>query len=99
MKEMFLLPRRVFLKRAGGLTAGLMASSGLLKGPHWVLAESEKKKEAEVSPPEDLMREHGVLSRILLIYEEILKRLDDQALPPELLPSSAGLIGRFTPKI
>jgi hemerythrin-like domain-containing protein len=42
------------------------------------------------------MREHGVLSRILLIYEEIIKRLiENQALPPEVLPSSAALIRRF----
>ena len=34
------------------------------------------KKEVEVSALEDLMREHGVLNRILLVYEEIIKRLE-----------------------
>lgn len=97
MKELFLLSRRIFLKRAGGLTGGLMASAGLLAGAKISPAESGgKKEEAEVSPPEDLMREHGVLSRILLIYGEILKRLiDDQAVPPDVLASSADLIRRF----
>jgi len=97
MKEMFLWPRRTFLKKAGGLTTVLMAPVGLLAEARISLAESEKKKEGvEVSPPEDLMREHGVLGRILLIYEEIIKRLiEDQALPPEVLPSSAALIRRF----
>ena len=28
--------------------------------------------EEEVSPPEDLMREHGLLRRVLLVYDEIL---------------------------
>lgn len=97
MKEMFLWPRRLFLKRAGALTTVLMTPAGLLAEAKISLAEAgEKKKEVEVSPAEDLMREHGVLSRILLIYEEIIKRLiENQALPPELLPSSAALIRRF----
>ncbi len=97
MKEVFLWPRRTFLKKAGGLATVLMAPAGLLAEARISLAESEKKKEGvDVSPPEDLMREHGVLSRILLIYEEIIKRLiEDQALPPEVLPASAALIRRF----
>ena len=97
MKELFLLSRRIFLKRAGGLTGGLVASAGLLTEAKISPAEGEKKTgEAEVSPAEDLMREHGVLSRILLIYGEILKRLiDDQAILPEILATSAGLIRRF----
>jgi len=28
----------------------------------------KKEKEEEVSPAEDLMREHGILKRVLLIY-------------------------------
>ena len=36
------------------------------------------KKEIEVSPTEDLMREHGVLHRILLIYNDALKYLRGQ---------------------
>ena len=31
----------------------------------------------EPSPTEDLMREHGILNRILLIYEEILYRISN----------------------
>src|SRR3954453_1729938 len=37
--------------------------------------ESNKKEEPEISAPEDLMREHGLLNRILLIYEEGLRRM------------------------
>jgi hypothetical protein len=39
-------------------------------------AEKKESKEEEISPVEDLMREHGVLRRVLLIYEESLRRLD-----------------------
>lgn len=35
----------------------------------------QRHKLTEVSPIEDLMREHGVLNRVLLIYEEIIIRL------------------------
>jgi hemerythrin-like domain-containing protein len=30
----------------------------------------------DVTPPEDLMREHGVLNRILLIYEAVMRKFD-----------------------
>ncbi len=38
---------------------------------------ARKKEEAEedVSTNEDLMREHGVLNRVLLIYDETLRRI------------------------
>jgi hypothetical protein len=32
------------------------------------------EEEVPVTPPEDLMREHGVLKRILLIYREGIRR-------------------------
>jgi hypothetical protein len=32
----------------------------------------------EIPPTEDLMREHGVLKRILLIYEDVILRLHGQ---------------------
>ncbi len=46
---------------------------------------------------EDLMREHGVLNRILLIYEEIIKRLPDGQYESlaDLLKQSAGIIEDF----
>ena len=53
----------------------------------------------EVSPVEDLMREHGVLSRLLLIYEELIHRLDKGitfSLPA--LQQSAGLVQKFIEK-
>src|SRR5262245_56441038 len=34
------------------------------------------KEEAEVTPGEDLMQEHGVIERILLVYEEAAHRIE-----------------------
>lgn len=50
----------------------------------------------EVLPVEDLMREHGVLRRILLVYGEAIKRLrDGQELDPGVVSRAAGIIRRF----
>jgi hemerythrin-like domain-containing protein len=54
------------------------------------------ESEVPVTPPEDLMREHGVLKRVLLIYREGLRRLDagDQ-LPAQALNAGAAIIRSF----
>lgn len=58
--------------------------------------EQEKGKEEEVSANEDLMREHGVLDRVLLVYEEALRRLDArEELPAVTLVGGADLVRRF----
>ncbi len=50
----------------------------------------------EVSAPEDLMREHGVLNRVLLIYEEGLRRIrGNQEIAPEVFHRTATLVRRF----
>jgi hemerythrin-like domain-containing protein len=50
----------------------------------------------EVSPAEDLMREHGVLNRILLIYEEGLRRLRGKArFEPSTLGGAAKIVRTF----
>jgi hemerythrin-like domain-containing protein len=49
-----------------------------------------------ISAPEDLMREHGVLNRVLLIYEEGLRRLRaKESVPPEVFHKPATLIRKF----
>jgi hemerythrin-like domain-containing protein len=50
----------------------------------------------DVSAPEDLMREHGVLNRVLLIYEEGLRRLrNKEDVGPELFQRTATLVRKF----
>jgi hemerythrin-like domain-containing protein len=59
-------------------------------------AETETQTPQDISPPEDLMREHGVLNRILLIYEEGLLRLHGQKNPePATLAGAAKIIRTF----
>jgi len=61
-----------------------------------VPAEEPESQEAEVSPAEDLMREHGVLKRVLLIYGECIRRINAGAeLPPAALVDSANIIRSF----
>ncbi|MFN7996085.1 MAG: hemerythrin domain-containing protein [Bryobacteraceae bacterium] len=87
--------RRAWLRHTGSLAGAIAAFSAPL------LAQANKKtKEADgdedVSPAEDLMREHGVLKRVLLIYRNIIDRVDaKQDFPPEVVVSSAKLIRAF----
>jgi hemerythrin-like domain-containing protein len=84
--------RRQFIK-AGGI---FIAASGVTAAMNTFGKEEEEKKAEEVSPPEDLMREHGVLKRILLIYGEAIRRIEaNQELPPEPLRDSAKIIRQF----
>ena len=49
-----------------------------------------------VTPPEDLMREHGVLKRVLLIYREGIRRLQaSEQLPADALNAGAAIIRSF----
>ena len=55
-----------------------------------------KEQEGEVTPPEDLMREHGVLDRILLIYDAGLRKFaDGQDFDPAVLTEGAKIIREF----
>jgi len=61
-------------------------------------SESRKSKTAdEVTPTEDLMREHGVLRRILLIYDDAALRLETGGLDvdPGVLAQAAGIVKSF----
>jgi hemerythrin-like domain-containing protein len=58
-------------------------------------AEPEAEDD-DVSPAEDLMREHGLLNRILLVYDEAIRRIEGKAeLPPEPLAKAAEIVRRF----
>jgi hemerythrin-like domain-containing protein len=84
--------RRAFIR------AGLIAGASTFAGATLVGAATEKENEEEeqVSPAEDLMREHGVLKRVLLIYGEAIRRIDSNAdLPPDTVADSAKIIRSF----
>lgn len=53
-------------------------------------------EEVPVTPPEDLMREHGVLKRVLLMYREGIRRLQaDDETPVHAINAGAGIIRSF----
>ncbi len=59
-------------------------------------AKSGPQAPDDIAPPEDLMREHGVLNRILLIYDECLQRLHGhKVFDPTPLAGSAKIIRTF----
>ena len=59
-------------------------------------ADKAAKKEEDVTPPEDLMREHGVLDRVLLLYEAAIRKLSsNEDFDPALVSQSAGIIRDF----
>ena len=82
--------RRDFLRAAavvgvGGLGAGSLHA-----------ADEKKKAEEDVAAAEDLMREHGVLNRVLLIYEEGLRRLHArEEVTPDVFHKCATLVRKF----
>jgi len=74
-------------------TTGLVAAAPILA---LAQAKAEINPDEGVTAPEDLMKEHGVLNRCLLIYEEGVRRLqkgDDIA--PEVFQHTAQLIRTF----
>lgn len=85
--------RRHFITQAlkftfvnGVIGTGLLASCG----------KKQDGEEKEVSPPEDLMQEHGLLNRILLIYDHCRVSLTNkESFPAEALESAAGIVRNF----
>ena len=88
--------RRNLLKIAA--MAGATFAGGLIV-PSAFAARSRKKeaeKEAEVTPPEDLMREHGVLDRLLLVYEAGLRKFaSSEDFDPAIITAAAETVRDF----
>ncbi len=79
--------RRTFLVKSGLL----LAAAGLVG-----TACGREMAPGEVSPTENLMREHGVLQRLMLVYDEIIRRLKTEAaVPPQVLAQANDIIHRF----
>jgi hemerythrin-like domain-containing protein len=86
--------RRKFLVNGGVVVAASAFARAGLYGAE--PKEKEGVKEEEVSPAEDLMREHGVLKRVLLVYGEAIRRIEvNEDLPPETVMDSAKIIRNF----
>jgi hemerythrin-like domain-containing protein len=84
------IKRRAFLKN--GLLYGSLAGIAGMSS----LTGCSEKAEEEISPAEDLMREHGVLNRILLIYDTCkLYLINGEEFPTDVLHKSATIIRDF----
>jgi hemerythrin-like domain-containing protein len=88
--------KRDFLKVTA--TAGASLAATLIV-PSALAAKSRKnetQKEAEVTPPEDLMREHGVLDRLLLVYEAGIRKFASNAdFDPAIITDAATIVRDF----
>lgn len=80
--------RRRFLR--GAITAGTLVLTGA------PLESGAVSEEAEVTPAEDLMQEHGVIQRIMLVYDEAERRLaEEKPFERGVLVRAAALVRRF----
>lgn len=98
------MPNKRRLLRWGGAIAAIAAPAVLAgrafaeeKGVSEKLKEVVTgKKDEEVTPPEDLMREHGVLDRALLLYEAGIRKFSsNEDFDPGLIIQSAEIVRDF----
>lgn len=105
MTEEFDESKRRFVAATGLVLAGGLVAAGVMaRGAHAEEPEDMKddsseptgEKGEEVTPPEDLMREHGVLDRVLLIYEAVLRRFGSgEDFDPTVVTDSANIVRQF----
>ncbi|HEX5098956.1 MAG TPA: hemerythrin domain-containing protein [Polyangiaceae bacterium] len=83
------------MRAAAAAAVGLVACAHETPAPRAPTKQSESE-EAEVTPGEDLMQEHGILERILLVYDESARRLEsNEQADPTVVASAAGIVRRF----
>lgn len=89
--------RRNFLRRTSIAGAGLLAPFAFAQQMPGENEKGEKEKVIEkISPAEDLMREHGVLNRVLLIYDEHLRMLTEKKpFDGSVLAGAADIVRHF----
>jgi hemerythrin-like domain-containing protein len=90
--------RRKFIHQSGLVvaTATALHASGSLLAVGEPAGKKGETEEEEVSPAEDLMREHGVLKRVLLVYGESIRRIETGGeLPPDAVAKAARIIREF----
>lgn len=86
--------RRDFVKK--GLVVTLAGVSALSLLPGCKEKEDDDEEGQKVSPPEDLMQEHGLLNRVLLIYDTCRTQLINKtSFPKEALSNAANVIRTF----
>jgi hemerythrin-like domain-containing protein len=92
------LSRRQFLTVSSGalaLSPLVLGAGGAPDGSQGPPLLGPGEKVADVNATEDLMREHGVLRRVLLVYDEGVRRLALRDAPIVPINAAAALIQRF----
>jgi hemerythrin-like domain-containing protein len=88
--------RRHFLQHTSIASAGLLVPALAFANPQQRPSGAKPKDAENISPAEDLMREHGVLNRILLIYDEHLRLLAArQTFDGSVLVTAADIVRHF----
>jgi len=87
--------RRNFVKN--GLMVAITGLTGIATLSGCKDKEEEKEDEGQkVSPPEDLMQEHGLLKRVLLIYDACrIHLINKESFPIDAVTNAAGIIRTF----
>ncbi len=90
------LSSRRYLLRSS-LAAGVAIAASAARGATKKDAPPKEKDEPEVTATEDLMREHGILRRVLLVYRESAGKLrrDAAAVDAAALTEAARLFRKF----
>jgi hemerythrin-like domain-containing protein len=88
--------RRHFLHHTSIAGAGLLVPALAFANPQNPPSPEKPKDAEDISPAEDLMREHGVLNRVLLIYDHHLHLLAaKQTFDGSVLAGAADVIRHF----
>src|SRR5689334_13232344 len=83
--------RRAFVRSLPVLGAASLAIT-----PGALIAQQKARQEEEVSTTEVLMREHGILKRVLLAYDEIIRRIrTNKEFSPQAVTDGATIIRKF----
>lgn len=88
--EIEVVGRRTFLKRGVKVTlaAGLLGTAAI--------SGCKEEEDKKVSPPEDLMQEHGILNRVMLIYDACRIHLTNkESFPMEAISNTAAIVKTF----
>jgi hemerythrin-like domain-containing protein len=87
--------RTILTAAAAGSGVLLVGCAGSSRGTAHATAAAPGGGEEEVTPAEDLMREHGVLRRVMYLYDEAALRLDGTGdVPLDAVAGGAGIVRR-----
>jgi len=93
MNKSFAPERRKLMAVGAAVVGGLIVPEAFAAEHR---GRKEREAEGKVTPPEDLMREHGVLDRVLLVYEAgIAKFASNEDFDPLLFSSAAEIVRDF----